>query len=116
MLDKLQYADFRTPDEDAELYEDEHMEIFGHWPKNGPDGKCTHEMHTKIRRAMNGATIEVPFNASMIVSEDSELAKDRQDRYDMIFKQTQQWQREIEQEEKHERLRKLGIITTARIY
>lgn len=95
---------------------EEHFELFGHWPPKDPGEKCQHEVHAAIRREMNGMTVEIPFDPNEVVSIDSELERQRQARYDMIFQATRQFQQEVEQEDKHANARKLGLILPDRIY
>ena len=65
---------------------------------------------------MNGMTLEVPFDPNEVISDDSELARQRQERYDMIYNATRQFQKEVEQEEKMENARKAGLILPGRVY
>jgi hypothetical protein len=108
--------DLRNDEYDRENYENEHYAIFGHMPPEEPGAKCEHPIHDKIRREMNGATIEVPFDGSIIISDDSPVAKEAKDRYDMIYNATKQFQKEIEQEDKENAARKAGLILPNRIY
>ena len=96
--------------------EEEHYLIFGHFPPEDPSEKCQHPIHAGVRRVMNGMTVEVPFDASAIVSDDSEVGREKKERYDAIFNATRQFQREIEEQEKLERMQKAGLIPAKLVY
>jgi hypothetical protein len=65
---------------------------------------------------MNGATIEVPFDGNEVVSSDSELERQRQARYDLIYSATKQYQEEVKAEDTYENARKVGLILPNRVY
>jgi hypothetical protein len=116
-MDKLTVLPFfRDDDYDQSMYHDEHVAIFGHEPQPGRDGSCTHELHGRIRQAAKGATIVTPFDGEAIVSEDTVLASQRQRRYNDIYRATQQFQAEVEEEEKLERMAQLGLISPRRVF
>lgn len=116
-MDKLDILPFfRDEDYDQNLYRSEHNAIFGHEPQPGRDGSCTHEIHGRIRQAAQGATIITEFDGRSIVSEDSVLASQKQRRYDDIFRATQQFQQEVEEEEKLERMARVGLISPRRVF
>jgi hypothetical protein len=96
--------------EDREKYREEHLEIFGHEPPADPDEKCHHPMHAQIRRTMNGAKIEIPFDPSEIITEDSEMERARRERYNIAFQMTRDFQREVEAREARQRARDAGLI------
>ena len=102
--------DLNDVDEDREKYREEHHMIFGHYPPSNPNEKCEHPSHAAIRRVMNGAKIEIPFDPDEIVTEDSELERARRERYGIVFTTTQAWQREVEARQARERARAAGII------
>jgi hypothetical protein len=108
--------DLHGADHDNEARREEHFELFGHWPPDDPGEQCRHEVHDRIRREMNGATFEIPFDGRTIISSDSELERQRQSRYDMIFQATRQFQKQVEMEDKYENARKAGLILPDRIY
>lgn len=95
---------------------EEHYNIFGHYPPENPSDKCQHPIHTGVRRVMNGMTVEVPFDGSAIISDDSVVGKERKDRYDAIFNATRQFQREVEEQEKLERMQAAGLIPAKLVY
>ncbi len=116
-MDKLDIVPFFRDDEyDQKMYADEHYAIFGHEPQPGVDGRCTHELHGRIKQELEGATFITEFNGREIVSEDSVLAEMKQKRYDDIYNATKQFQREVEEEEKTERMVKAGILPVRRVY
>jgi hypothetical protein len=99
--------------DDVEKYREEHHTIFGHYPPSDPGEKCEHPMHATIRRAMNDAQIEIPFDPDEIITEDSELERVRRERYGIVFAMTRSWQREVEARQKRdaeERAARAGII------
>jgi hypothetical protein len=108
--------DMYTPDHDNEQRIEEHHAIFGHYPPEDPREKCDHPMHSQIRRVMNGALIEVPFDAEAIVSDDSVVGKERDDRYRAVFEATRQFQREVEEEDKLKRMQEVGLIPAKLVY
>ncbi len=87
---------------DRESYRDEHFAIFGHYPPLRPDEKCDHPMHAAIRRTMNDAKIEVPFDAEAVISVDSAFEQARQEHYDKVFDATRQFQQAVEEEDAHD--------------
>ena len=116
-MDKLNILPFFRDDEyDDAMYRSEHYAIFGHDPQPGRDGSCTHEIHGRIRQAANGATITTDFDGRGIVSEDSVLAAQKQNRYDDIFQTTKQFQREVEEEEKTQRMIQAGLLPYRRVF
>lgn len=96
--------------DDREKYRDDHYTLFGHYPPDDPNEKCQHPAHADIRRAMNGAQIEVPFDPSEIITEDSELERLRRQRYGVVFQMTREFQQEVEARQRADRLRRNGLI------
>lgn len=94
---------------DVDEYRKQHRAIFGHEPPADPDETCRHPMHAEIRRAMNGAQIDIPFDPHEIVSEDAAVAQAARERYGVVFQATQEFQAEVEAEEARERARAMGI-------
>lgn len=101
---------------DQENRREEHYAIFGHLPPDDPNEKCQHPIHAAVRREMNGMALEVPFDPNEVISDDSELARQRQERYDMIYNATKQFQAQVEMEDRYENARKVGLILPDRIY
>lgn len=95
---------------DMDEREQEHWNIFGHLPPMDPNERCDHPLHAAIRREMNGLTVEVPFDPEAVVSDDSEVAREKQERYDLIYNATRQFQQEVEQEDKLKRMQEAGLI------
>lgn len=91
--------DITDESHDAEERRETHYKLFGHYPPEDPQAKCEHPMHADIRRAMNGAQIDIPFDPEEVVSDDSQLAKAFKDRYNVVFQRTKDLQRQIEEEE-----------------
>jgi hypothetical protein len=99
-----------TPESDADEYREMHLELFGHFPPANPQDRCDHPIHAAMRREMNGGEVYIAFDPNEVVSEDSVLNAKGKARYDRVFTDTQQWQKEIEEEERAERLRESGFI------
>ncbi len=95
---------------DREYYFEEHERLFGHMPTDGVEGPCQHPIHDDIRRAMNGANIEVPFDSYEIVSDDSELERQRQVAYNAIFDETKEFQAAVNEEDAWINARTMGVI------
>ena len=53
--------DITDESHDAEERRETHYKLFGHYPPDDPQAKCEHPMHADIRRAMNGAQIDIPL-------------------------------------------------------
>lgn len=62
--------DLHDAEHDREEYHDTHFDLFGHEGPDDPNEVCQHPIHDQIRRQMNGATFEIPFDASLIISAD----------------------------------------------
>lgn len=114
--DKLWNADRDVFDRehDLEQYREEHWNIFGHLPPDDPSERCEHPIHAAVRQAMNGMTLEVPFDASDVVSDDSIVGEERQNRYNDIYQATKELQRQIREEEALENARKMGLVIVSR--
>lgn len=102
--------DLNDPEEDREKYREEHRRLFGHEPPADPDEKCEHPSHAAIRRTMNGATIITPFDGNEIITEDSEYEKAARERYGVVFRMTQAFQKEVEAADRYQRERGNGLI------
>lgn len=105
--------DLNDAREDREKYREEHQMIFGHYPPDDPDEKCEHPMHARVRREMNDAKIEIPFDPDEIITEDSEFERVKRERYGIVFQMTRDFQREVETRkmlEDAERLRRVGLV------
>lgn len=96
--------------DDRERYRDEHNMLFGHYPPDNPDEKCQHPIHAAIRREVNGATFDISFDPSSIITEDSEYERARRSRYDDVFAATRQFQKSVEEEDKYRALKAAGFI------
>jgi hypothetical protein len=103
-------------DHDNEQRREEHYLIFGHFPPENPSEKCQHPLHAAVRREMNGMTLEVPFDGDAIVSDDSEVGRERKERYDRIFQATRQFQKQVEEEDRLERMKEAGLIPAKLVY
>lgn len=70
---------------DREFYEQQHYDLFGHWPLMGLDGdpRCVHPMHDKIQRMIDapGVDLELPFHPNEVIDDDSDLAVLSRQRY-----------------------------------
>jgi hypothetical protein len=110
MAEYDRFADFHDLEYDLEERRTTHMQLFGHEPPADPGEQCQHPVHAAIRRAMNDATLEIPFDPSEVVSEDSVAGQLHQDRYDLIYGATRQFQQMVEEEETWEKMRKVGLV------
>lgn len=108
--------DLHSASTDRDHYFEEHERLFGHLPTDGLDGPCQHPIHDHIRQQMNGAEIEVPFDSYEVVSDDSELERQRLVAYDAIYDETKAFQALVEQEDKWLNARNLGLILPDRPY
>lgn len=102
--------DLHTPEYDNEEYRETHYHLFGHYPPLNPEDKCRHPLHDTIRRNMNGATFDIPFADTEIVSDDSEYHARLEERRKVVFKSTQTLQDEIEERQAYERAKGMGLI------
>ena len=91
--------DLTDSSHDAEERRTTHFKLFGHYPPDDPQTKCEHPSHARIRRAMNDAQIEIPFDPNEVISDDSQLAAAMKARYNVVFQQTKDLQRQVEEEE-----------------
>lgn len=108
--------DLTTISEDAAEYRENHFDLFGHYPPRDPQDRCDHPMHAAMRREMNDANVVVLFDSGEVESEDAVSTVRRKGRYDHIFEETRQWQKEIEETERENALRKAGIIVPGKVY
>ena len=109
-------VDVHDREHDLSEREEEHYLIFGHYPPENPSEKCPHPIHAGVRQAMNGMTVEVPFDADAIVSDDSEVGAERKARYDAIFNATRQFQKQVEEEDRLKRMQEAGLIPAKLVY
>lgn len=103
--------DLNSAEEDREHRRRAHLDLFGHEPPEDPSQKCDHPIHAEIRRAMNGAKHEVPFDGTEIITADSAYEQARRERYGIVFEATREFQKQVEEEEAFERVRDMGLWT-----
>jgi len=101
---------------DRDQYFEEHERLFDHLPTDGLDGPCQHPVHAAIRQEMNGANIEVPFDSYEVVSNDSELERQRQVAYNAIYDETKEFQAAVDEEDTWLNARKMGLILPDKPY
>lgn len=70
---------------DYERYQQEHYDLFGHWPLPALDGsgRCTHELHDRIHARIDapGVDVVLPFDSRSVIDDDSEVAVVSREKY-----------------------------------
>lgn len=89
------------PDEEREQYVQEHVDTFGHRPVPGLGGGslCIHPYHDTLRRLINGADIEIPFDPSEVVAADDPRVTEYERRYDDLVDEYRDMIAEVEERE-----------------
>lgn len=96
-MDRSIKLDGMSREEDLDAAELTHAELFGHEWDPGPNGRCQHESHVALRRAMegDGVDLEIDFDPGSIAVHDEVGVLELYEAYDRRVEFWRQRQAEL---------------------